>query len=115
MTCQINIDLNDGDGVVAAFYKFRIVKARKQHECVECRKPILVGQEYEKVTGKWDGDIDTVRTCSVCLEVRKEFFCSWIHGSMWADFEYEAEEEDFDLSHLNKLSKAAIDAISEHL
>jgi len=113
MTCQITVDSTDGE--VSAFYNAKIVTARKEYTCVECKKAILPGQQYERAIGKWCGRIETVRTCGICLEVRREFFCTWVHGCMWADFEVAVEEEDFDLSHLDKLSKAAIDAVSEHL
>jgi len=114
MTCQIYVDL-DYDGAKAEFYVTKMVKARKAHECLECKRKIKSGEMYERVKAKWDGQIDTICTCSTCLEIRKAFFCTYVHGSMWVDFEYEAVEEDLDLSKLEGLSKAAIDAVSEHL
>jgi hypothetical protein len=38
-----------------------------------------------------------------------------MHGCMWEDFGSWAEEDDFELSALNGLSRQAIDMISEHL
>jgi len=30
-------------------------KARKDHVCDECYKPILKGDKYERIDGKWEG------------------------------------------------------------
>jgi hypothetical protein len=113
VTCQIDVEQCDGE--VAKFYTAKIVKARRPHRCIECHQEIVPGEQYELVKGMWDGRIDTISTCSICLEVRKAFFCTWMHGCMWEDFGSWAEEDDFELSALNGLSRQAIDMISEHL
>jgi hypothetical protein len=69
------------------FYKAAIRKARKAHRCNECACVIRPGERYEYVSGMWDGDISTNKTCSRCLELRQytqghvPCFC-WFHGEM---------------------------------
>lgn len=69
------------------YYRVRIVKARKQHRCEECSRVILPGESYECVTGKWEGAVSILKTCSNCLDIRRfvqnsvPCFCWW-HGDM---------------------------------
>ncbi len=56
-------------------------KARKTHKCDECGTEIKLGQEYECVVGKYDGDLEAYRTCLDCVSIRKVFFCSgWAYS-----------------------------------
>lgn len=62
-------------------------KARVEHRCGECYRPIPRGEVYERVFGVWDGDVSTHKTCQRCIAVR-EFvtasvpcFC-WYYGDM---------------------------------
>jgi hypothetical protein len=71
------------------FYSNVRRKARKVHKCEECRGPILPGEQYECVTGKWDY-VDTFRTCDRCVDLRTwtknnvPCLC-WAHGNMHDD------------------------------
>ncbi len=47
-----------------------ILKARKQHRCCECSGMILPGQQYERVSGVWEGNADAFKTCLPCMEAR---------------------------------------------
>ncbi|WP_308584758.1 hypothetical protein [Pseudomonas veronii] len=49
--------------------------ARKQHKCCECYGPIQPGQQYQLITGCWEGDMATFKTCALCLAAR-----SWATG-----------------------------------
>lgn len=66
--------------------------ARKAHRCGECRSTIAGGERYERVSAKWDGQVETLRTCGRCLALREYVeahvpcFC-WAHGEMLADAE----------------------------
>ena len=81
------------DGDRAEFYTEKKVKARKSHKCSECKKEIRRGEIYERVTGKWDGEIDTYKTCKTCLNILNEFFCEGrIFGNMKWDL-YENLQE----------------------
>lgn len=44
--------------------------ARKQHKCCECCGPIHLGQQYQLISGSWDGDMASFKTCMPCLAVR---------------------------------------------
>lgn len=65
-------------------------KARKEHQCEECRRPIREGEQYERVWGVWDGDMSTFKTCQRCLNLREYVkahvpcFC-WAHGNVIED------------------------------
>lgn len=44
--------------------------ARKQHQCCECYGPIQPGQQYQLISGCWEGDMATFKTCSSCVAAR---------------------------------------------
>jgi hypothetical protein len=81
----------------AEFYFARIRTARKQHKCEECAEPILPGDKYEAVIGKWDGFISTFKTCERCVDIRTwtknnvPCLC-WAHGNTIEDC-WEAVQE----------------------
>lgn len=72
------------------FYNNVRRKARKQYLCEECRGPILPGEAYECVTGKWDYGVETFRTCDRCVDLRTwtknnvPCLC-WAHGNLHED------------------------------
>lgn len=74
------------------FCDVRIVRARKQHQCYECRRPILPGEQYEYTSGKWDGYMDCFKTCEDCRDLRKwvqnnvPCLC-WAYGNLHEDLE----------------------------
>lgn len=65
-------------------------KAYKTHQCSECFRRINEGESYEKVVGKWDGNIGSFKTCVNCLAVRDFItahipcFC-WSHAGVLED------------------------------
>lgn len=69
------------------FCHTEIRKARKPHSCSECRGVIAIGEQYEHVRGKWDGNVCTIQTCLRCLDIRTwvtnsvPCFC-WAFGNM---------------------------------
>lgn len=72
-----------------AFYNRTTPKARKAHKCYECGGPILPGETYESVTGKWDY-VDTFKTCEHCVNLRtwvkNNVPCvCWAHGNLHED------------------------------
>ena len=79
------------------FYNTSFVKARKPHRCCECCRTIEAGERYQSVTGKWEGDVDTYKTCSECLELIKQIDddCCYCHGTLseyaWQP-EYDGED-----------------------
>ncbi len=42
--------------------------ARKQHRCCECSAPIMPGDKYISVAGKWEGDFSTYKHHWLCAE-----------------------------------------------
>lgn len=62
----------------AEFYSTRRVKsARKQHQCIECRRTIKPGEGYDSTSGKWDGHFETFLWCTNCAEL-----CEWARISV---------------------------------
>lgn len=59
------------DNVVPAFYDKTTPRARKAHRCDECGAAIQLGEKYESVKGKWDGDFLFFKTCSRCTALRE--------------------------------------------
>jgi hypothetical protein len=54
-----------------AFYDCKAVTARRRHKCCECLAAIENGEPHERVVGKWEGSVETFRTCSLCVKVRR--------------------------------------------
>lgn len=52
------------------FYNINTPKARKEHICCECWRKILIGERYERISGKWDGEVDSFATCDECSNFR---------------------------------------------
>lgn len=65
----------------ADFYTATIRRARKTHQCFECRREINPGEEYEYVTGSWDRQITSFKTCAHCLAGR-HWLSAWCGGFM---------------------------------
>jgi len=75
------------DGEKATVGRTETRRARKEHVCDECRETIKAGETYEHVTGCWDGEWATFKTCWFCLRIREDFFpCGWNHGCLVEDF-----------------------------
>lgn len=80
----------------AEFYHQATHTARKVHRCAECARAIQPGERYERVRAKWDGTVDTVRTCCRCTALRDHLaahvpcFC-WAHHSLLDDIRNEIE------------------------
>lgn len=49
--------------------------ARKEHKCVECSCVIRKGELYERISGKWEGDVGSYHTCMRCQPLQ-----SWAIG-----------------------------------
>ena len=52
-------------------------RAKKEHMCCECNETIQVGSQYEYVSGKWEGDFYTFKTCTPCANIRRDYCCSY--------------------------------------
>ena len=54
------------DSESTTFYAESIRRARKPHKCDECGREIGKGEQYQHVSAKWGGYVQTVKTCSHC-------------------------------------------------
>lgn len=79
------LDYDDGEG--CEFFKSKLRKARRPHQCCECGGTIQPSEIYEYASGRWEGEIATFKTCSVCVEIRAKFSCGggWLFQSMWEE------------------------------
>lgn len=55
------------------FFHSSTRRARKQHECCECREQIMPGEAYQRCVGKWDGIFSEYKTCLPCSRIRQDF------------------------------------------
>ena len=84
----------------ATFYNRSLPKARKRHACEECSGAILPGEQYESVTGLWEGYISTFKTCQRCVDLRTwvknnvPCLC-WAHGNTIEDCREAVEEAHY--------------------
>lgn len=73
------------------FYTETRPKAKKEHCCCECKKTINVGDEYVRITGKWDGVCRTYKTCSHCENLRrlmyKKFDINCVYECLYMDMQ----------------------------
>lgn len=81
--CGVCLSDNDYDG--PTLYNDRFVRARIPHKCCECRRTIIPGFQYQKVTGKWEGYFNEHHTCMDCWNIREAFRCGggFIFGQLW--------------------------------
>lgn len=63
----------DFDAPSPEFYNETYHKAAKEHCCDECGDKIEVGERYQYISGKWDGDFMTFKTCEICARIRDDY------------------------------------------
>ena len=83
--CGVCIGGGDYDGT-PEFSHISTPKARKDHKCLECRRAIRRGSQYERTSGKFDGNIYSDAVCLECAEIRDAFYCgegAYIVGDLW--------------------------------
>jgi hypothetical protein len=85
-------------------------KARKHHQCVECRRAIEPGERYEVYSGiACDGNAFHHKTCLGCMNIR-EHFCSggWYVGMIWEQiqeclgFDYRDDPSEWDQAEVDE-------------
>jgi hypothetical protein len=69
MPCDCSIDVDNNP----EFMTSKIITARKFHKCCECHEEIKPGEKYERVSGKWEGEMSTIRTCLICAKIRADY------------------------------------------
>lgn len=106
----------EADGANASFYRASTHCARKAHTCNECGGTIQPGELYEYVAASWGGDFEALKTCAICLAVRRVFFCGqFTHTTVWEDLRAHIEGigDDFDVDCLAELPKDARDEVCD--
>lgn len=63
--------------------------ARKRHTCTECRGHIEPGDRYEFVSGLWEGEVSTYKTCTAC-EAARDFYVNELNSTDFRDSDYGA-------------------------
>jgi hypothetical protein len=64
--------MNGGRGFVMSDFQTETTPtARKTHTCGECHGHIDPGQKYQLISGSWDGDMSSFKTCMPCLTARE--------------------------------------------
>lgn len=70
------------------FYNEARVRARKVHRCCECAEDIEPGHEYQRISGKWEHEVASYKTCTRCADLREAYsekgYC-WYFGTLWDD------------------------------
>src|SRR4030066_192878 len=92
------VDSYDGPGE-GSFMDQRIISARKEHSCYECRRKISPGETYQRTTAMWHrGEgIDTYKVCRHCVQAEKWLAreCGgWLYGGVLEDLEEHWREEE---------------------
>ena len=68
-------------------FKITTPVARKHHQCTECKRVIVPGEQYTVESGIWAGHPSRHKTCSDCISVRNEFFCQgYMYNELWFQF-----------------------------
>jgi len=111
MECTIEVDIDSHPSL----YAEKLVKARKECTCCECRDKIPIGSEYEYVSGLWNGHFDSFRTCIVCKEIRDKIFCSWTFEEIWATLYEEFLNSGLGICQVQGLSQKAIEKLSDYI
>jgi len=71
-------------------FKAKIVKARKEHKCGECRRQISKGENYHKAGGRYDGDWWSSKQCLHCHQAAQLLimYCGgFLYDHVWEDLE----------------------------
>lgn len=68
------------------FYKQVWKKANKEHKCCECGYTIKKGEVYEHVSGKWEGDVGSFKTCERCVDLRDSLGDCYEHRGLFEDY-----------------------------
>ena len=80
MSCpDMSVDATDGPD----FSRVSYPRSRKPRWCCECGRQIKTTERHQYVVGRWEGYLDTYRTCLRCVAVR---LCvtpqAWIYGGL---------------------------------
>lgn len=89
-------------------------RARKDFRCEECRRLIPKGTQYQKYSGKFEGDLFSTKTCLQCVEISAAYRCdhgAMVIGELWTDIRDQMFPNGFTTGCLEKLTTAAAKAL----
>lgn len=69
ISCDCSIDVDSFPDICNESIK----TARKQHVCCECSRAIKPKEKYHIVTGLWEHEWSTFKTCLGCSRIRNHF------------------------------------------
>lgn len=83
--CDVCIGGDYDEGESCELFNSRVIVARKDHLCCECKEPIRKGDSYHFERGKWEGEFSSFKTCRECAEIRTIFSCGggFLYRSLW--------------------------------
>lgn len=115
MNNQCFIDVDTFDIGVCDLHRERIVTARKEHACCECKGIIKPNEKYEYVFMISEGEPYVAKTCLPCKELRDVFFCDgFYYESLWTELRYqELDYGGIPMCSFNGFSQGAIEKLSE--
>ena len=76
------------DFEAAEFYRENMRNAAKKHTCCECNSLIQPGDEYQYISGKWEGTFYTFKSCEKCADLRDSLNNIWCVALGDLRFEY---------------------------
>ncbi len=99
-------------------------RARVEHSCCECLGTIQPGEDYQTISGKWNGDIFSFKTCAACVDLRDSLdgvTCVPI-GDLWfAYLDYlggidaiETNNDGFIVKPLNHMTRGINESVRGH-
>lgn len=77
-SCSISAGVDENAEVLSEKW----LKARKQHNCQECERQIQLGEQYYREVTKFDGEIDTHKTCADCMSLRRNLCADFYWGQI---------------------------------
>ena len=77
------------------FSREKLVKARKNHQCYECRRVISMGEQYFYTTYGIDGDISQNKRCQHC-NIAAKWLIKHCNGYVFGGIQSELEEHYFE-------------------
>lgn len=80
--------------------------ARKAHRCQECNRTIQLGERYEAMAGKCDGELWTQATCTHCLAAREwlvKHCDGWVWGAVGEELSEHFTDEGYRVDRLGRL------------
>jgi hypothetical protein len=68
-------------------------KAKKEHRCTWCGQQILVGDEYVRIRGVFEGEPQTDKLHPECDDAASEYFREWGADEGYSPYENERPEK----------------------